>query len=615
MESNGDPGIGSGPVSGLDVASPAAATAAAATTRSGRRGWWPELTGSATGPRTGRGLMVELLLLAVGAALVAVVMHLPLVFHLGSDVAKDLGDPLPQAWQVAWDGHALLHQPLHFFDSNQFYPYKDTLAFSDALLGYAPAGLIGHGPFATIVRYDLLYLFAYALAFVGSYLLARTLGASPAAAAVAGAAFAFSPWRLEQAGHLHVISSGGIPLALALFVRGARRRSAGTILAGWVVATWQLSLGWTLGLQLAYLLLAIAIVLAARWWFARRASARETWSAARAAIAGLPTGMIVATVAGLLLFAVVGISVGRVYLHVASVFSGAKRGPELVSNYSGTPIEFLVAGRDSFVWSGVTASLRGSLQAFPEKALFPGLVVLLLAIFGAVHGLWPRSLRRWLAIAVIVCAALSLGYTDAKLRLLFPYGWLSALPGWDAIRTPGRLMTLTTLALALLAAAGAQRLQQRWRWAPLALMALVLIEGSAFSIGHGGISGPPHPTVPRPPAGLSAATPPMLELPMEADDNRRYLLWSTDGFPKLVNGRSSLNPLTFLALHSEVQEFPSRAAVARLQQLGVRTVVLNRSRLSGSPWAGWRERPWRSLGISRELRGDVVLYRIPPVER
>src|SRR5918993_1027035 len=134
----------------------------------------------------------------LAGVLLALVMHWPLPLHIGSDVPKDLGDPLPQAWQIAWGGHALQHWPL-----------DNTLAFSDALVGYAPFGLIGEGFEAAIARYDLLFLFAYALAFVGPYLLARELGLGRTAAAVAGAAFAYAPWRLEQDGHMHVISSGG----------------------------------------------------------------------------------------------------------------------------------------------------------------------------------------------------------------------------------------------------------------------------------------------------------------------------------------------------------------------------------------------------------------------
>ncbi len=553
-----------------------------------------------TAGRSRRSLAVELTLLALGAVVLAVVMHWPLVLHLGDDVAKDLGDPLSQSWQVAWGGHALAHQPLRFFDANQFYPYADTLAFSDALVGYAPAGLIGSGPHAAIARYDVLYLFAYALAFAGTYLLARTLGASPGAAIVAGAAFAYTPWRLEQAGHLHVISSGGIPLTLALMTRGWQRRSAALLLLGWVVATWQLSLGWSLGLQLAYLLAALAVGL-----LAFRRTRTMLWE----------RRLLAANLAGIALFALVGIVIGRIYLRVADAFPGARRGPEIVAAYSGGPAEFLAAGRDSFVWADATARFRDDLAAVAEQSLFPGLLLVALAVLGAGWGLWSRRLRIGLAAAALLCAVLSLGYADADLRFLFPYGWLSALPGWDAIRTPGRLMTLTTLALALLAAAGTQRLQRRVRWIALPLALLVLVEGSAFSIDDGRLEGPPHPTVPTAPPGLAAATAPLLQLPLEAEDNRRYLLWSTDGFPPMVNGRSSTIPPTFAALGEQIAGFPDAGSVARLRALGVRTVVLHRDRLAGTPWEGWERRAYRSLGLSRELRDGVVLFRVPAAER
>ena len=62
---------------------------------------------------------------------------------------------------------------------------------------------------------------------------------------------------MTEAGHLHVISSGGIALALFLLLRGYRRCSRGLVLAGWLVSAWQISLGFTLGLQYCYLLLAL----------------------------------------------------------------------------------------------------------------------------------------------------------------------------------------------------------------------------------------------------------------------------------------------------------------------------------------------------------------------
>ncbi len=128
----------------------------------------------------------ELLCVVAAGVLLAVITSWPLVLHLPSRIAPDLGDPVRTAWEVAWVGHAMLHNPLHLFDANAFYPHPNSLAFSDSLLGYGPAGFFGSGTVAALVRYNLLFLFAWSLCFVGAYLLARELGLGRLAAAAAG---------------------------------------------------------------------------------------------------------------------------------------------------------------------------------------------------------------------------------------------------------------------------------------------------------------------------------------------------------------------------------------------------------------------------------------------
>ncbi|MGH2924046.1 MAG: hypothetical protein ACRDKH_08470, partial [Solirubrobacterales bacterium] len=393
----------------------------------------------------------ELLLVAVVSCAVAVAMHWPLVLDLGDTIPKDLGDPLPQSWQVAWGGHALANQPLDFFQSNQFWPEDDSLAFGDALVGYAPAGLIGDGPFDAVVRYDLLFLFAYALAFAGAYLLARELGAGPGGAAVAGAAYAFAPFRLEQDGHLQVISSGGIALALALAVRGIRLWSPWWLLAAWLVAGWQLSLGFTLGLPFAYLLAAIVLVAGAVWF--RRGRPR------------LDRRLLVAGVVGALAFAVIAALIARPYFRVADEHPEAKRPPETVEAFSGPAKVFITAPDENLVWGEATAALREGLDNVPEKTLLPGLLIVLLAAVGLGSSTFPRWLRLALAGAVVVVSVLALGFRTGD-GWVWPYRIVyELLPGWEGIRTPGRLVTFSSLALALLAAAGADagsRAIRRW---------------------------------------------------------------------------------------------------------------------------------------------------------
>ena len=107
-------------------------------------------------------------------------------------------------------------------------------------------------------------------------------------------------------------------------------------------------------------------------------------------------------------------------------------------------------------------------------------------------------------------------------------------------------------------------------------------------------------------AGVPA---PQLHLPaLRPEDNRRYLLWSTDGFPKMVNGRSSITPKRTQQIFASVNTFPDQASVAALRRLGLRTVVLHADRLAGTPWQDWRARPVAALGITRRVAGNLVVY-------
>jgi hypothetical protein len=548
----------------------------------------------------------ELLVLVAGACLLSVVMHWPLVLHLGADIPKDLGDPLAEAWQLAWGGHALAHRPLHFFQSNQFWPLDDTLAFSDALVGYAPAGLFGSGPAAAVVRYDVVFLFAYVLAFVGAYLLGRELGLGPGGAAVAGAAFAFAPFRLEQDGHMQVISSGGIPLALGLGVRGYRLGRPGWVIAAWAVATWQLSIGFTLGLPLAYLLAAVGAIAAIVWL--RRGRPR------------LDRGLALATVAGAVLFAAAGFALSRPYVRVADAHPGARRTAAEVEAFSGPPWIFLVAPDENLVWGGATTSLRDGLENIPEKTLFPGLVILALAIAGLSSSAYPRPLRRALGVGVVVVSILALGFRAGG-GLLWPYRIVyELLPGWQAIRVPGRLVTMSSLGLALLAGAGAQRAmlggaaRRLSRWgggtaiAAVCVLAIV-VEGRGLPFDP--FDNQAQPSVPPVPPSVARVPAPQLHLPAErAADNRRYLLWSTDGFPAIVNGRSSLNPAFTERLIARMEPFPDRSTVGLLSRLGVRSVILHTNRVHGTPWRGAARRPIAHLPLTRTRRHDLVVYEI-----
>jgi hypothetical protein len=546
----------------------------------------------------------EVALVALGAIAFAIVMNWPLILNLGETIPLDLGDPMPQAWQVAWGGHALAHQPLHFFDANQYWPFSQTLAFSDALIGYAPAGLIGSGPYTAVVRSDLLFLFAYALAGFGAYLLARELGLGRTASVVAGVAFAFAPSRIEQDGHLQVISSGGIPLALALGVRAIRLRSPLAMLAAWLVALWQVSLGFSLGLPFGYLLF-LLVVIAVVVWLRRGRPPVDRRLFAAAAVGGL----VFAIGTGLLSIP---------YQHVADRFPQATRSPEVVAGYSGQPEAFIAASEENLIWGPITAAFRDDLSSIPEQTLFPGLLAVCLAIAGATWRGWPRGLRIGLGMAVIGVSVLALGF-EPEGGLLWPDRILyDLLPGWHGIRTPGRLVTFSSLALALLAAAGTQRLLialagRRVRAATASAVAaglalVIAIEGRGLPFDP--TDSMAQPVMPEAPP-VAAGPAPQLHLPaLRPEDNRRYLLWSSAGFPKMINGRSSTIPEFTTHLIDSMDDFPSRATVDRLRRVGVNSVIIHLDRVRGTPQEGSSQRSIAGLGLTRTRQGPLEVYDV-----
>ncbi|MCL4393490.1 MAG: hypothetical protein M1482_01505, partial [Chloroflexi bacterium] len=161
--------------------------------------------------------------LAVFGAL-TLVMTNPLVLHLATAV-EDKRDALLNTWIIAWVGHALATDPLGLYHANIFYPYPNTLAFSETLLPQGLFALPINLAFGnTILGYNLVLLGSLLLAAYAMYLLVLDLTGSRGAALVAGAIFAFDPYNLGNLAQVQLLSFGWMPLAL-LYLRRLLRRA------------------------------------------------------------------------------------------------------------------------------------------------------------------------------------------------------------------------------------------------------------------------------------------------------------------------------------------------------------------------------------------------------
>ncbi|MER5700471.1 hypothetical protein ABT023_00705 [Micromonospora sp. NPDC002296] len=563
----------------------------------------------------GRFLVHEWTLAVLASLALAVALTWPTLRYPLYTLPQDYWDPSLQAWQMAWSGHVLLTDPAQLWQSNTFFPDPWSFAFSDTLLGYAPAGMIGSGPEAALLRYNIMFVLAHALATLGAYALARQLGAGRAGGAVAGVSYTYAPWLLAQAGHLHIVSNGGIPLALAMLARGhgwslrhgyrPERRHAGWAYAGWLVAAWQLSLGFGIGLPFAYVLAGATLVAAVTWFIRRRSNPR-------------PFGarLLVADVVGALLFAGVGGLLAIPFFKVAELHSNAARTLADISVYSPPFSGFFTAPGESRVWGGLHEGARSVLPWHPEMTLLPGFVLYALAAGGLFFSVWRLRHRLLLLAGVVVTMVLAMG--TRFFGGTFTYGLLfEYLPGWNGLRTPGRMMLWTTLLLGLLAAGAVSAFAVRVReWAaervppwpgPWLRLATVL---PLLLVVAEGLNSTPHPVVPAQPAAMRSVDGPMLVLPSSQNLDQPVMLWSTSRFQDMVNGGSGFTPVRQAEIRQVAESFPDQASVTYLRDLGVRNVVVLRDRIVGTPWETTIDVPVDALGITREEIEGAVVYRL-----
>jgi hypothetical protein len=301
-----------------------------------------------------RPLLRECLIFLAFTALTAL-MTWPWVRH-PLDTVSDLGDPYNIAYTLWWDFHQTFRDPRHLFDATVFYPYRDTLAFSEHDYGIAllffPLFAIGVRPLTVL---SLATFFAFVLSGYGAFRLARTLTGSYGAAWVAGVAFAFIPYRFQRLPHLHYIFAGWIPLlfeASVLFARGRSWRRAAWLGVAFLMnaltcITWFIMTLIPLGLSAAFLVF---------WYGAWRA--RALWL----------RGAVALGAASLVLLPFL-----LPYRRVAAAFGFVREATE-VKVYSATALNWLAASPRLKLWEGF-----GGVSATEELSLFPGLLIPLLA--------------------------------------------------------------------------------------------------------------------------------------------------------------------------------------------------------------------------------------------
>ncbi len=149
-------------------------------------------------------------------ALLAIVHTWPLASSPATLSRYDNSDAMLNEWALAWVAHQIVRDPLHLFDANIFFPERNTLAYSEAMLvqGVLGAPLVWLGA-PTLLVYNLVLLAGFTLTGWATCLVAARWTGSWAGGAAAGIVAAFNAHTLTRLPHLQALHVEFLPLALA----------------------------------------------------------------------------------------------------------------------------------------------------------------------------------------------------------------------------------------------------------------------------------------------------------------------------------------------------------------------------------------------------------------
>ncbi len=346
---------------------------------------------------------------------------------------------LRAGYPVLWNPFSGGGYPLAPFGALPFYPSTWLLA----LLPVAAA-------------MDWTYALDLVIGGLGAYSLAARLGIRPAARLVPAIAYPFSGFILAHvlAGHfLEVGLMVWFPVALAALHWALDASSGSTalrrgVLCGGAFGMLVLANGvsWLIFVGYPLILVALALSLGVIHAAGRRGEGIAP-SALRCALALAVAGLV-----GLLISAVV-------LLPLQSLVGETLRGSGPMSFPRLTRTSEPLAGLVLTVAPGLFGSdvtgtywFPNSDAYFQEVYTYLGLPVLALALTGVVAGRRRADIRLYAVLAALALA-LALGAQTPLYNVLYHLG-----PGFDVARTPARWMLVVTLAVAVLAGAGADAL-------------------------------------------------------------------------------------------------------------------------------------------------------------
>ena len=478
-------------------------------------------------------------------------------------------------WILGWDLRVLTTHPLAFFaggvfNANIFHPATNTLAYSDNFLIQALAMWPLYGlTHQLVLCYNVLLFVSLMANAMTMHLLVREVSGSERGALMAGCVWGGWPYHIAHLLQIQLQALYFFPLAFLFLHRVVVRGRYVDVIGLGVVTALQTISAVYYGVMIAIGLTFTGLVLVA--W---RPGAGRMLIGRRLLLAAGLSAICVAPVAW---------PYWRLQQEgfVRTVYEAAEHG----------------AVMRSYLWvpSGYWLYQHLGLSSGPvatdtfERQLFPGFVVVTLAIVGLLGARRRPELPLAIAMALLIGLGviLSLGPEGG--------GWVYAaihdhVFGFQAIRVPARFGVLVAFGLAVLSGFGMRNLAGEGTASPGSQRFGRLLSGMLLSLTLFEYLHAPLPSVDPPPQHTAEgdwlahapAAGAVLYLPLYADKrNTPVMVASLEHGRPIVNGHSGSRPPFFLALVDSMQQFPSADSLLTLRDLAVRYVV-SRSPIAAS---------------------------------
>lgn len=595
--------------------------------------------------------------------LIAVLYTWPLVPLSGTRISGNAGDPILNTSVLWWNATNVPFSET-WWNPPYYYPDHGVSTFTENLVGISlfasPIYWLTHNPLAA---QNLSLYLAWPLSAFGVYLLVEWLTRRRDAAFLAGLVFGFTPYRTAELGHIQMVSSYWLPLALIGLHRYLTdRRARWLVLFGAGFALQALANGYM------FFFGGVLIALWLAYFCSTRASWRAlppilfAWSIAVLSLMPVmlryravhaeynmhrvledPSGFSVPMgawaqvsgvvwlwrhvfpdsdhnlfpgVAALVLVVAVGIRAMRQPAPAADAFRPARPGIRWAAAIVGAA-SVAITMYAMFVgpWRITIGHTVVRITNVP-RAMTVALVCTIVVLWPLARlrmALARRSLWLFYTAATIAMAILSCGpqlrLSDHVTLSPAPYAWLLPLPGFNELRVPTRFWMLGVLCLGVAAGLSFVRIvpeSSKRRRAALALVAAaVLVDGWMYSIP---MAVPPVVWPIAEPAGGSR---PILELPLGPDFDAAAAFRSIAHRRPVFNGASGYEPQHYAPLRAGL-DARDPAMLAAIATFGEFDIVVN---ADDDPAGDLERYAAAAPGATLVARaGPRSTYRVPAID-